>query len=130
MDYEIIETFKGSPDGSTVVDFQAGETATEKELGPELVKAALAEGWIKPADINTNPDSPPSDDTSTNPEDTHPNPDSPPSDDGSTNPEDAPPNPDSPPSDDGSTNDESPDVKPAKAQTPKPAKTPAKKTGS
>ena len=101
MDYEIIETFKGSPDGSTVVDFQAGETATEKELGPELVKAAQSEGWIKPADINTNP-------------------------------EDAPPNPDSPPSDDSSTSqeDESPDVKPAKAQTPKPAKTPAKKTGS
>ena len=71
MDYEITETFKGSPDGSTVVDFQAGETATEKELGPELVKAAQAEGWIKPAD-----------------------------------------------------------VKQAKAQTPKPAKTPAKKTGS
>lgn len=92
MDYEIIKTFKGSPDGSTVVDFQAGETATEKELGPELVKAAQAEGWIKPADINTNP------------EDTH---------DGSTSQE-----------------DESPDVKPAKAQTPKPAKTPAKKTGS
>lgn len=49
MEYEIIKSFKGSSDGYTIVDYQQGETKDHAEMGDSLVKAALAEKWIKPS---------------------------------------------------------------------------------
>lgn len=49
MEYEIIKPFKGSPDGYTIIDFKQGDTVDHAEMGDSLVKAALAEKWIKPS---------------------------------------------------------------------------------
>ena len=43
-EYEILENFKGSPDGRFVIEYQAGEVA---ELTASLAEVALAEGWAK-----------------------------------------------------------------------------------
>lgn len=44
MKYEVLKTFRGSPDGRFVVDYHAGETV---ELTQSLAKVALTEGWVK-----------------------------------------------------------------------------------
>jgi hypothetical protein len=44
-DYAIIENFKGSPDGCTVIDFLAGSVM---EMPASLASVAIAEGWAKP----------------------------------------------------------------------------------
>ena len=44
MKYEVLKTFKGSPDGRFAVDYHAGETV---ELTQSLADVALSEGWVK-----------------------------------------------------------------------------------
>jgi hypothetical protein len=46
MKYEVMKTFRGSPDGRFAVDYTAGETV---ELTDSLAEVALAEGWVKTA---------------------------------------------------------------------------------
>ncbi len=46
MKYEVLKTFRGSPDGRFAVDYRAGETV---ELTASLAEVALAEGWVKEA---------------------------------------------------------------------------------
>lgn len=43
--HTILKDFRGSPDGSHVVDYQAG---TVVELTPSLAAVALKEGWAAP----------------------------------------------------------------------------------
>ena len=43
--HTILKDFRGSPDGSTVVDYAAG---TVVELTPSLAAVAVAEGWAAP----------------------------------------------------------------------------------
>jgi len=63
--YKIIKVFKGSPNGSTVIDYQKGEIV---DLESDLAAVALEEGWVelvdKPEDQETpegpkNPDKTP-----------------------------------------------------------------------
>lgn len=43
MSYKILKSFKGSPDGFTVIDYTAGEVV---EMVASLAVVALAEKWI------------------------------------------------------------------------------------
>ncbi len=45
MDYKILVSFKGSPDGRHAVDYVAGTTV---ELTDSLAEVALAEKWAVP----------------------------------------------------------------------------------
>lgn len=44
MKYEVIRTFRGSPDGRFVVDYSQGEAV---ELTASLAEVAIAEGWVR-----------------------------------------------------------------------------------
>lgn len=44
MKYKILKDFKGSPNGSTVVEYTKGETV---ELTDSLAAAVVPEGWAK-----------------------------------------------------------------------------------
>lgn len=45
MIYDILKTFKGSPDGRFAVDYVAG---TQAELTDSLAAVAVKEGWARP----------------------------------------------------------------------------------
>jgi hypothetical protein len=45
MQYKILVSFKGSPDGRHAVDYAAGETV---ELTDSLAEVALSEKWAEP----------------------------------------------------------------------------------
>lgn len=47
--YEVIQDFKGSPDGHTVIQFTKGSEIDRAELGDDLAGVALAEKWVKPS---------------------------------------------------------------------------------
>lgn len=42
--YKVLKSFKGSPDGYTVIDYAKDE---EVDLVPELADVALKEKWVK-----------------------------------------------------------------------------------
>jgi hypothetical protein len=46
-DYEILEDFKGSPDGCIVIEFKAGAIM---EMPASLAEVAISEGWAKPVE--------------------------------------------------------------------------------
>lgn len=45
MNYKILVSFKGSPDGRHAVDYAAGDVV---ELSASLAEVALAEQWAEP----------------------------------------------------------------------------------
>lgn len=48
MQYKILKSFKGSPDGARVLDFDGGAILEESADFPRsLIDVALAEGWIE-----------------------------------------------------------------------------------
>lgn len=51
--YKILKSFKGSPDGMQVIEYQEG---TEVELPASLVEVALAEKWAKKIKVKTQPE--------------------------------------------------------------------------
>lgn len=56
--YKIIKEFKGSPNGSTVIDYKEGEIV---ELESGLAKVALEEDWAELIDLPVDPVDPPVD---------------------------------------------------------------------
>lgn len=53
MPYKILKDFPGSPDGSHVVNYKAGETV---ELTPSLAVVAVKEKWAKEVTVKAKPD--------------------------------------------------------------------------
>jgi len=53
--YKIIKAFKGSPNGSTVIDYQKGEIV---DLESDLAAVALEEGWVELVDKPEEPQNP------------------------------------------------------------------------
>lgn len=47
MKYDIIKSFKGSPDGRHAVQYNEGDK--DVDLSNSLAEVALAEGWVKPS---------------------------------------------------------------------------------
>lgn len=47
MKYDIIKSFKGSPDGCLVVQYNEGDK--DVEMTDSLAQVALAEKWVKPS---------------------------------------------------------------------------------
>lgn len=62
MQYKVIKSFKGSPDGRFAVDYTEGQTVP---LTDSLAQVALAEGWVEAvpeqveADLGGAPDAAP-----------------------------------------------------------------------
>ena len=44
--YVVIQAFKGSPTGATVIEFNVGDEVDEFILGKDLLAVCLAEEWI------------------------------------------------------------------------------------
>jgi hypothetical protein len=53
MKYDILESFKGSPDGRFTIQYTKGEK--EVELTDSLAEVALAEKLVKPSKITEKP---------------------------------------------------------------------------
>lgn len=53
MSYKILKDFPGSPDGSHVVNYKAGEIV---ELTPSLAVVAVKEKWAKEVTVKAKPD--------------------------------------------------------------------------
>jgi len=51
--FKILKDFAGSPDGSTVVNYRAGETV---DLTPSLAVVAVKEKWAKEIVVKAKPD--------------------------------------------------------------------------
>lgn len=47
--YEVMQDFKGSPDGHTVIQFTKGGEIDHADLGDDLAGVALSEKWVKPS---------------------------------------------------------------------------------
>src|SRR5574340_380925 len=47
--YEVMQDFKGSPDGHTVIQFTKGSEIDHAELGDDLASVALSQKWVKPS---------------------------------------------------------------------------------
>jgi hypothetical protein len=52
MQYKILVSFKGSPDGCHAVDYAAGDVV---ELTDSLAEVALAEKWAEPVAVDEAP---------------------------------------------------------------------------
>lgn len=55
--YKVLKSFKGSPDGYTVIDYSED---TEVDLVPDLAAVALKEKWVKKIAEKAAPAVPPS----------------------------------------------------------------------
>lgn len=47
MKYQVIEEFKGAPDGKRTLTFTTDQEIAHTDLGDDLAEVALREGWIE-----------------------------------------------------------------------------------